>query len=40
MLDIASQMLLKWDRLGPDNEILCSDDARGELALMICKKKN
>ena len=26
MMDIASQMILKWDRLGPDNEILCSDD--------------
>jgi cytochrome P450/NADPH-cytochrome P450 reductase len=26
MTDIASQMLLKWDRLGPDNEIICSDD--------------
>jgi len=26
MLDIASQMILKWDRQGPDNEILCADD--------------
>jgi cytochrome P450/NADPH-cytochrome P450 reductase len=26
MMDIASQMLLKWDRLGPDNEIICADD--------------
>lgn len=26
MLDIASQMILKWDRLGPENEILCADD--------------
>jgi cytochrome P450/NADPH-cytochrome P450 reductase len=26
MMDIVTQMLLKWDRLGPDNEILCSDD--------------
>ena len=26
MLDIASQMVLKWDRLGPQNEIDCSDD--------------
>jgi cytochrome P450/NADPH-cytochrome P450 reductase len=26
MMDIASQMLLKWDRLGPDHEIVCSDD--------------
>lgn len=26
MLDIGSQMVLKWDRLGPDHEIDCSDD--------------
>jgi cytochrome P450/NADPH-cytochrome P450 reductase len=26
MMDITTQMLLKWDRLGPDHEILCSDD--------------
>lgn len=26
MQDIASQMILKWDRLGPDHEIECSDD--------------
>lgn len=26
MMDIASQMLLKWDRLGPDNAIVCADD--------------
>jgi hypothetical protein len=26
MMDIATQMLLKWDRMGPNNEILCSDD--------------
>jgi cytochrome P450/NADPH-cytochrome P450 reductase len=26
MMDIASQMLLKWDRLGSDHEIVCSDD--------------
>jgi cytochrome P450/NADPH-cytochrome P450 reductase len=26
MLDIASQMVLRWDRLGPENEIECSDD--------------
>jgi cytochrome P450/NADPH-cytochrome P450 reductase len=26
MLDIASQMVLRWDRLGPDHEIECSDD--------------
>ncbi|KAF2470639.1 bifunctional P-450/NADPH-P450 reductase [Lindgomyces ingoldianus] len=26
MVDIASQMLLRWDRFGPDHEILCSDD--------------
>ncbi|CAK1356734.1 unnamed protein product [Cercospora beticola] len=26
MQDIASQMILKWDRLGPDHEIDCSDD--------------
>jgi cytochrome P450 / NADPH-cytochrome P450 reductase len=26
MQDIASQMIMKWDRLGPDNEIVCSDD--------------
>ena len=25
-LDIAGQMILKWDRLGPKNEISCSDD--------------
>ena len=26
MLDVASQMILKWDRMGPDHEIECSDD--------------
>ncbi|KAI5359387.1 putative Flavoprotein-like superfamily [Septoria linicola] len=26
MQDIASQMILKWDRLGPNHEIDCSDD--------------
>jgi cytochrome P450/NADPH-cytochrome P450 reductase len=26
MIDIVSQMLLKWDRLGPENEIVCADD--------------
>ena len=26
MLDIASQMVLRWDRLGPEHEIECSDD--------------
>ena len=26
MMDIASQMILRWDRLGPDNEINPSDD--------------
>jgi cytochrome P450 / NADPH-cytochrome P450 reductase len=26
MIDIVSQMILKWDRLGPDHQILCSDD--------------
>ncbi|KAF2211670.1 hypothetical protein CERZMDRAFT_68391 [Cercospora zeae-maydis SCOH1-5] len=26
MQDIASQMILKWDRLGPDHEIECADD--------------
>ena len=26
MVDICSQMVLRWDRLGPDNEILTSDD--------------
>ncbi|CAK3933249.1 cytochrome P450 [Lecanosticta acicola] len=26
MVDITSQMILKWDRLGPDHEIVCSDD--------------
>lgn len=26
MQDIASQMILRWDRLGPDHEIECSDD--------------
>ncbi|KAH0278599.1 cytochrome P450, partial [Aureobasidium melanogenum] len=26
MLDVSSQMVLKWDRLGPENEIECSDD--------------
>jgi cytochrome P450/NADPH-cytochrome P450 reductase len=26
MMDIASQLLLRWDRFGPDHEILCSDD--------------
>jgi hypothetical protein len=25
-LDIASQMVLRWDRLGADNQILASDD--------------
>ena len=25
-LEIASQMILKWDRLGPENKTLCSDD--------------
>lgn len=25
-MDIASQMLLRWERFGPDNEILCSDE--------------
>jgi cytochrome P450/NADPH-cytochrome P450 reductase len=26
MLDIASQMVLKWDREGSDHEIMISDD--------------
>jgi cytochrome P450 / NADPH-cytochrome P450 reductase len=26
MMDLVSQMVLRWDRLGPNNEILCSDD--------------
>ena len=26
MLDISSQMILKWDRLGKENPIQCSDD--------------
>ena len=26
MLDIASQMILRWDRLGPENQIDPSDD--------------
>lgn len=26
MLDISSQLVLKWDRLGPDHAIECSDD--------------
>ncbi|PVI07266.1 cytochrome P450 [Periconia macrospinosa] len=26
MMDIISQLVLRWDRLGPQNEILCSDD--------------
>lgn len=26
MLDMVSQMVLRWDRLGPDNEIVASDD--------------
>ena len=26
MLDISSQMVLKWDRQGPDHEIDCADD--------------
>lgn len=26
MIDIASQMIAKWDRLGPNNEIVASDD--------------
>lgn len=26
MMDVASQMILRWDRLGPDNEIDPSDD--------------
>jgi len=25
-LEIASQMILRWDRLGPDHPIICSDD--------------
>ena len=33
MMDIVSQMILKWDRLGPDNEILCSDDFTISLSL-------
>jgi cytochrome P450/NADPH-cytochrome P450 reductase len=26
MMDILSQMVLRWDRFGPDNKILVSDD--------------
>jgi cytochrome P450/NADPH-cytochrome P450 reductase len=26
MMDIATQMLLRWDRFGPGHEISCSDD--------------
>ncbi|KAF1936809.1 bifunctional P-450/NADPH-P450 reductase [Clathrospora elynae] len=26
MMDISTQMLLRWDRFGPDHEITCSDD--------------
>lgn len=26
MMDIATQMLLRWDRFGPEHEISCSDD--------------
>lgn len=26
MLDMVSQMILRWDRLGPDNEIVAADD--------------
>lgn len=26
MVDIASQLILRWDRQGPDYEIMCSDD--------------
>jgi cytochrome P450 / NADPH-cytochrome P450 reductase len=26
MLDISSQMVLKWDRQGPEHEINCADD--------------
>ncbi|KAI9709203.1 MAG: hypothetical protein M1828_002542 [Chrysothrix sp. TS-e1954] len=26
MLDVVSQLILKWDRLGPKNNIICSDD--------------
>jgi len=26
MMDVATQMLLRWDRFGPEHEILCSDD--------------
>lgn len=26
MLDMVSQMILRWDRLGPDNQIVASDD--------------
>jgi cytochrome P450/NADPH-cytochrome P450 reductase len=26
MMDITTQMLLRWDRFGPEHEIYCSDD--------------
>ena len=26
MLDISYQMIAKWERLGPDHEIVASDD--------------
>ena len=26
MMDVSTQMLLRWDRFGPEHEILCSDD--------------
>ena len=26
MMDVASQMLLRWDRFGSENVILCSDE--------------
>lgn len=26
MMDCTTQMLLRWDRFGPDHQILCSDD--------------
>jgi hypothetical protein len=26
MMDISTQMLLRWDRFGPHHEISCSDD--------------
>lgn len=25
-LDIAAQMILRWDRLGPDNVVIAGDD--------------